>query len=191
MIMRFVNDDPPAVAERQSPRKMRDALNEVLQRREAGVGVQGVEYTRRGHIAITPQGLGTTAQLLRHAHVLQEALAFGREPEEVAFEEDDMWDRFVVGGIPTEEVQRIWDDGVDENRVQIEIEQSHPALGRRIRMIKPLCQDEDVAKQEQIAFVIAVEGNGHGGGREMYLFGRRCWVAEYHTHSKREHRKVS
>jgi hypothetical protein len=82
---------------------MRDKVNEVL-RRDAGVLVQGVEFTCRGTIAITPQGSSTTAQILCHAHVIQEALACGQNPEEVAFEEDDVWQCFVVGGIPTEEV---------------------------------------------------------------------------------------
>jgi hypothetical protein len=159
---------------------MRDEVNEVLRRRDAGVRVQGVEFTRRGNIAITPQGSGTTAQILRHAHVIQEALACGRDPEEVAFEEDDVWQRFVVGGIPAEEVRYMFVDGVNERRVWEEMEQSHPALGGRIRMVRPLCRDEDTAKRAQISFVIAIEGHVRGLEGGAYLFGRRCWVARYH-----------
>jgi hypothetical protein len=177
--MRFVNDDPPAMDERRSPREMRDMINEALHRRGAGGFIQGVEFTRRGNIAITPQDAITTTQILRHAHVVQEVLAPGRDPEEVVFEEDEVWERVVVGGIPREEVSYAFWDGVNEQRVQEEIERSHPELGGRIRMVRPLCRDEDVAKRDRISFVIAVEGRGHGIEGGAYLFGRRCWVAKY------------
>jgi hypothetical protein len=168
---------------------MHDKVNEVLWRRDAGVLVQGVEFTRRGNIAITLQGSGTTAQILRHAHIIQEAPAYGQNPEEVAFEEDDMWQHFVVGGIPTEEVRYTFMDGVNEHCVWEEMEQSHPALGGRIRMVRPLCRDEDATKWAQISFVIAIEGHVHGLEGGAYLFGRRCWVARYHMRGERRGRR--
>jgi hypothetical protein len=137
----------------------------------------------RGNIAITPRD-GTMAQMLCHMHVIQEVLAHGQDPERVVFEEDGEWERFVVGGVPAEEVQFVFLDGVDEGRVREEIEQSHPALGGRIHLVRPLCRDEDVRKREQISFVIVIEGSGHSLKGGAYLFGRWCWVAKYHTHAQ-------
>jgi hypothetical protein len=120
--MRFVNDDPPPMNERQSPREMRDAVNEVLQRRGAGVHIRGVEFTRQGNIAITPQDSDMTTRMLHHTHAIQEVLADGRYLEEVVFEEDKVGERFVVGGIPSGISGPGWSEhrsGAGENRAVI------------------------------------------------------------------------
>jgi hypothetical protein len=149
VIMRFTSDCP-AVSERMTPRNLRDAVNEVLL--PARIQISGAEFTRAGHIALTPHTPCTTHQLLHHSDAFGPVIAHGRLMEEIVFEHDKAWYSVVIGGIQLrspkcKSEEWIWDEMLLWNET----------LHSGVKAVRLLCHPEELLEREKGSLLVSFE----------------------------------
>jgi len=144
--------DAPSPNEGMLPHQMRDAVNDAL-RNIPDAQIQCAEFTKAGHIALTPHISTSTSHILEHAELFKERIAHGCR---VTVECDTKWYKVVIQGVP---LPRPWLKAGSpleiRRKLYEELVQWNPVLHTGVKIVCPMCQPGDIYARETVSILIA------------------------------------
>ena len=154
VIVRFT-DAAPDNNNRLDPTVMRDNINKKLI--NTNTKVSGAQFTKAGNVAITPLAPCTAADMLRHADIIGECVAHGRQHDSLIVESDDPWPSVVVRGVQIPRGGNIWEV---EQALCEELGRWNPVLQAGVKEVRVMCDAAGVIKGGRGAVRIAFKPVG-------------------------------
>jgi hypothetical protein len=176
IIVQFTSGAPKP-NERRSPTDLRDSVNEALI--DTHIQVVGVQFTRAGHIAITPRLPCTTDMLLQHSDIFGPCVAHKKPFDDLAFEHNRSWYSLVVSA-PMPRFRHT-NEEVEEEMVR-EMQEWNMTRLNGIKGARILCRPEELWKKTRGSLLVSFEAfeEYQEAIREgIFIYGEQCKTAPY------------